>query len=286
MTTITKKIESPYQQLWQFFTLTFLFSWLLWLPGVLISYKLINPSNTFITITNNLKFIAGMGPSLAALYLIIRNDGKTGVKTLFQRVLNIRLGYWYIPTLLLLPTILIVAHLLNKLLYNKSFPKTGLLLEPWWIPILLIIFIIMQFSEELGWRGYALDLLQQKWSALFSSVLLGCIWGIWHIPMFLTNGFGQHDNHLPFGQFLLTLIFMSIFITWIQNNTKNSLVPAFIIHSCINLSGEVLPLIEKNREIQGNYTAWILTNTLLFFAAIIVIAFWGYKKLTRSQFIK
>lgn len=282
MTTITKKIESPNQQLWQFFTLTFLFSWLLWLPGVLISYKLINPGNTFIAIMNVLKWVAGMGPSLAALYLIIRYDGKTGLKTLLQRVLKLRLGYWYIPTFLLLPVILVAAHLLNVFLFNASFPKTGLLAEPWWIPILLIMFVIMQFAEELGWRGYALDLLQQRWSALFSSILLGCIWGIWHIPMFLTSGFGQHDNHLPFGQFLLTLVFMSIFITWIQNNTKNSLVPALIIHSCINLSGEVLPLIEKNKEINGNYTAWILANTLLFFVAIIVIMFWGYKKLTRS----
>jgi len=282
MPAIENKMESPHQQLLKFFILTFLFSWLMWLPGVLLSYNLIEPGKTFITITNVLKWVGGMGPSLAALYLTIRYEGNAGVKALLKRLMNIRLGYWYIPTLLLLPVILVVAHLLNMLLRNASFPQTGLLAEPWWIPVLFILFVIMQLAEELGWRGYALDRLQQRWNALFSSILLGSIWAVWHLPMFLTSGFGQHNNHLPFGQFLLTLVFVSVLITWLQNNTKNSLVPAFIVHSCINLSGEVLPLIEKNKETQGDYSAWTLSNTLLFFAAVIVTVFWGYKKLKRS----
>lgn len=208
------------------------------------------------------------------------------MKALLKRVVDLRLGWWYVPALLLLPLLLLAAHLLNMALFDAPFPKTGLLAEPWWIPVVFGIFVLMQFAEELGWRGYALDHLQQRWSSLFSSILLGSIWAVWHIPMFLTHGFGQHDNHLPFGQFFLTLVLMSIFMTWLQNNTRNSLAPAFIIHSLINLSGEVLPLIETSKEVQGNYTAWILANALLFFAAILVIMFWGYKSFTRWQFTK
>ena len=68
-----------------------------------------------------------------------------------------------------------------------------------------------------------------------------------------------------------------------QKNTKSSLVPAFIIHAPINLSGEVLPLIEKNLEIQGDYTVWIISNILLFLFAIVILIFWGYKKLVRQK---
>lgn len=281
MSTMKKKTDSSNQQLWQFFLLTFLFSWLLWLPGMLITYNLINTSQTFITISNIIKWVAGMGPSLAAIYLVIKVDGKTGTKKLFKRVLQLKLGYWYFPVFLLLPIMLVFAHLLNIIFFDASFPKTGLLAEPWWIPVLFVIFFIMQFAEELGWRGYALDRLQKRWNALFSSILLGSIWAIWHLPMFLTSGFSQHDNHLPFGQFFLTIVLMSVLITWLQNNTKGSLVPAFIIHALINLSGEVLPLIEKNSEIQGDYTVWIISNILLFLFVIVVIFFWGYKKLVR-----
>jgi membrane protease YdiL (CAAX protease family) len=118
-----------------------------------------------------------------------------------------------------------------------------------------LIFFILQISEEFGWRGYTPDRLQARWSALISSLIIGVLWGIWHLPMFLSNGLPHFENHLPFGQLFITLVAASIFITWLQNNCKGSLIPAFVIHSLINISGEALPLIEKNKEVQGNYTA-------------------------------
>ena len=265
------------QQIVQFFWLTFLFSWILWLPGVLITYQLITPNATINAANQVLKWIAGMGPSLAALYLIARSEGASGLKALFKRVLDFKLGIWYVPVFLLLPVILVLAHLLNMLLFHASFPQAGILEEPWWIPILLIIFYVMQFSEELGWRGFALDRLQRKWNALVSSIVLGSVWAIWHLPMFLTKGFGQHDYHLPFGQFMITLILVSILITWIQNNTKGSLLPAFVIHAFINLSGDAVPLIEKSKEVQGNDTAWSIANMLLFVTIVIILSLAGMK---------
>ncbi len=280
MQTVTAKHE-PHRQLFQFFALTFLFSWFMWLPSVVMSYGWVSSSNTLIAIANVTKWVAGMGPSLAAIYLIARRDGRSGVSTLLKRVISVRLGYWYIPTVMLLPVVLVVAHLLNIRLLGGSFPQTGLLSEPWWIPVVLVIFIVMQLGEELGWRGYALERLQQRWSALLASIVLGSAWAVWHIPMFLANGFGQHDYHLPFGQFWLTLVLMSVIMTWLQNNTNNSLAPALIVHASINLSGEVLPLIEKSRDVRGNYSVWVLVNVLLFFVVAIVVRLWGYKRLPR-----
>lgn len=225
------------------------------IPGILITYGLITPGHTLIKINNAMKWLAGIGPSLTAIILVMRSDGKEGLKKLFRRVWNGKLGSWYFPVFLMLPVTLVAAHLLNTFLFHASIPKTGLLKEPWWIPVLFVVFFVWQFGEELGWRGFALDRLQKKWSALVSSLLLGCVWGVWHLPMFLSRGFGQHDNHLPFMQFLITLVLLSVLITWFQNNTNNSLLPAFVIHAFVNLSGEVLPLVEKNTEKQGDYRA-------------------------------
>lgn len=270
------------QQLWQFFILTFLFSWILWLPGLLITYKVLTPNQPWIIMSNLLKWAGGTGPSVAAVILTRKHNGNTGVKVLFQRVLKIKLGYWYLPVLFLLPTTIFLAHVLNSLLFNSSFPKSSLLTEFYWIPIVFLIFLIMQFSEELGWRGYALDRLQQRWNAVFSSVMLGSIWAVWHLPMFFISGFGQFDNQLPYGQFFITIVLISVLITWLQNNTKGSLVPAFIIHAMMNLSGEVLPLVEKNKNTQSDSIPWIITNILLLVIVIAVILFWGYKKLVRN----
>lgn len=243
------KTDSSNHYLWLFFILTFAFSWLMCLPNVLITHNIITTNPSITNINNIMKWVAGIGPSLAAIFLVIKFEGKVALIVLLKRVLKLKLGYWYFPVFLVLPVVLVLAHLLNIIFFNASFLKTGLLLEPWWIPVVLSIFFVLQFGEELGWRGYALDRLQKKMNALFSSIFLGSIWAIWHLPMFLSSGFGHRDYHLPFGQFFITLVLMSIIITWLQNNTNGSLIPAFIIHAQINLSGEVLPLIEKNLEI-------------------------------------
>jgi hypothetical protein len=270
------------RQLGQFFLCTFLFSWILWLPGLLITYNVVAPAQPWIVISNILKWAGGTGPSVAAIILTKKQAGNTGIKELFGRVVKIKLGYWYLPALLLLPATIILAHVLNGLLFHAAFPESSLLTDFYWIPILFLIFWVMQFSEELGWRGYALDRLQQRWNAVFSSVLLGIIWAVWHIPMFYISGFGQYDNQLPYGQFFITIVLISVLITWLQNNTKGSLVPAFTIHAMINLTAEVLPLVEKNKNAQIDYMPWIISNILLLLIVVAVIVFWGYKKLVRN----
>ena len=269
--------------LWLFIILTFLLSWLAWLPGVLLTYHYIEPNEFVVKLDSILKWIGGVVPSLIAFFLIYREQGYGGIKVLVSRVFKLRLRFWYFPIFLIIPIGLVMAHSINTLL-SHPFPSTSILSEPWMILPLFILFLFMVAGEEFGWRGFALDRLQTKWSALFSSVILGGVWAIWHIPMFLSNGFGQHDLQLPFGQFFLTLILVSILITWLQNNT-GSLAPAFILHAFINLSGEVLPLIDKNTKYQGNYSQWIIINIILAVVVILVLKRWGIRTLARNQMI-
>lgn len=77
----------------QFFLLTFLFSWSLWLPGMLVTFDLVNTSPAFTNINNILKWVGGIGPSLVAIYLVIKFDGKEGAKKLFRRILQVKPGY-------------------------------------------------------------------------------------------------------------------------------------------------------------------------------------------------
>ncbi len=269
--------------LFKFFLSTFLFSWLLWLPGILYTYQLINPSPFLLSIMETLNWIGGIGPSLIAFLLVFKYQGKQGAKNLFKRILHVRLGYWYFAIFLIFPVLLVLAHLINMVLFGADFPKTGLLEEPWWIPVVFLLFFILQVSEEFGWRGFALDRLQSKWSALTSSIILGVFWAVWHLPMFYSQSFPHYEYNLPFHQLLLTLIAASVLITWLQNNCNGSLIPAFVIHALINFSGEILPLIEKSKEVQGDYSAWIIVNILLIIAVFIVVKFWGYKTLYRKK---
>lgn len=262
-----------------FFALTYLFSWIMWLPAMLLTYGVVAESSFLGGIAKPIGFLAGIGPSLVAFVLVMMDGGKKGLKALLARGVQFRLGRWYWFTFLIVPSVLILAHLLNSFL-GGSFPKTGGLAHPYLIPPLFLVLFVMQLGEEFGWRGFALDELQQKWGAVHASVVLGVLWSLWHIPMFLASGFGHHDYRLPFDQLLITLVLVSILITWVQNNTGGSLIPAFVFHTYINLSGEVLPLIERSRESQGDYTAWIIANALFTIVVCVIIFRWGAQTLT------
>ena len=157
-----KKAKLSNRPIFFYYLLVFIVSWLMWLPGLLYTYKLI-PSIRFLQENIEImNWLGGMIPSLIAFILIYKKHGLDGCKNLFMKLFKLRLGYWYIPIFLIVPAVVYSAHLLNVYLFGAEFPQTGLLAQPLWIPVVFIIFFIFQFSEEFGWRGYALEHLQKN----------------------------------------------------------------------------------------------------------------------------
>ena len=61
----------------------------------------------------------------------------------------------------------------------------------------LPLLIIGPLSEEIGWRGYALERLQTRWNALTSSLIVGLVWALWHLPLFMMVGTSQYEFGRP-----------------------------------------------------------------------------------------
>jgi membrane protease YdiL (CAAX protease family) len=78
----------------------------------------------------------------------------------------------------------------------------------------LPLLILGPLSEEIGWRGYALERLQMRWNALTSSLIVGFVWALWHLPLFMMVGTSQHESGVPFLGFLLKLTASSILYTY------------------------------------------------------------------------
>ncbi|WP_158294464.1 MULTISPECIES: CPBP family intramembrane glutamic endopeptidase [Halorubrum] len=85
--------------------------------------------------------------------------------------------------------------------------------------------------EELGWRGFLQPRLQQRFSALRASVVIGVVWGLWHVPMILTGTGG----FTVFWEYMLNIIAMSVILGWLYNNTGGALPAVMIAHASHNM---------------------------------------------------
>jgi uncharacterized protein len=64
------------------------------------------------------------------------------------------------------------------------------------LPGYVMLLLLEAAGEEIGWRGYALRGLQANLSALASTLIIGVVWALWHLPLFFIVGLPQ--TLLPF----------------------------------------------------------------------------------------
>lgn len=132
-------------------------------------------------------------------------------------------------------------------------------------------------GEEIGWRGYALPRLQARHGALIASLIIGVVWGFWHVPKFLMAGSAQDYS---FWVFLLDTTAKAILFTWVYNNTKSSLLLVTLFHAAINTADVFLPIIPAAI---GDVRPTLIAIGLHCLAAIIVVIVTGPARLSRSQ---
>jgi membrane protease YdiL (CAAX protease family) len=144
--------------------------------------------------------------------------------------------------------------------------------------ILGVVFFTFWFGplpEEVGWRGFALDRLQCRMSALTSSLLLGTIWALWHLPLFYIPGTYQYEvglGTIRFWIFLVHFLPLSVLMTWIYNNTRRSTSSAVLVHFSGNLCVALLPTTDR-----------IAAFELMVFsgAALVIAVAYGRAQLSR-----
>lgn len=262
---------------WRYFIIAFVFSWILWCPGILQSREVIStplPLLFFIV-------IGSFGPFISSFYLTYRKEAKPGVKLLWKRAFNFKIPIKWLTLIILLPPCIAGISLYLKILGGGEKPDLQLITSPIAIPVtfLLLFFLGGSFAEEFGWRGYALDRLQQKRNALVSSLILGFIWGLWHLPLFFVAE-GLSQSYMPFWAFLIWTMSASILFTLFHNNTNGNILVALLFHTMLNLSFALFPIVEMKHD--GDQRGFIYAIILSAIISMIVVLIWGYKKLSRK----
>lgn len=280
---------------WRFFALAFAIAWLLWVP--LIFLKDLGPISFPITL------LGAFGPTFAAIFLSYQKDGIKSVKKLLKRGLEFRIGKkWYIPVLLLNPIIIFSGFIATMIISGQTAALFDIALIGTGIFTFMLLFPVLlpggPLNEEFGWRGYALDRLQTRWNGLVSSLILGVIWALWHLPLFFVEGTGQNIFlvYVPIVAllFFIQIPVVSILFTWLHNNTGGSILVAILFHLTWNVASNVLMVLSF---IQFNLTdlaqiatldaatlnslaslitnAHIVISVVLIITALVIILKWG-----------
>jgi membrane protease YdiL (CAAX protease family) len=267
--------ESEKRNLSFYFLIAFIFSWLFWIPQALVSMGLLSGPSILVNFLFSPFNPAPFGPLVSAFSLTYLNEGKKGLKDLLKRGVNYRIGKtWYIAIFFLFPIITGSALLLG-ILSGGALPELSVLSNPISVAVIFvyIFFLGGPLEEEFGWRGYALDRLQANWNALVSSLILGVIWGTWHLPLFFIKGTIQSQT--PFWAFMLLVLCGTILFTWLYNNTGGSILATMLFHTMNNLSLVIFP---TGTTLSGLY---LLILNVAFVAAVLII--WGPKTLVRKK---
>lgn len=267
-----KNVKFP----WPFLLITFGFTWLILLPGVLASLGLFELQLPIYALVA----VAQFGPSLTAFFLAYRSDGKAGAIQLLKRAFDFHISWKWLAAIFLIPPLLAGFALAIHILFGGRLPELQLLSQP--VAILPTFFFILLLQgpvpEEFGWRGYLLDRLQSRWNALAASLVLGFFWWLWHLPANFMQGVAQAS--LPQGAYLIWILAFSVLMTWVYNNTGGNLLAALLFHTMANLSNALFPTFELTSG--GSQRAYYILAALTVITATIVVLLWGPQKLKRQ----
>lgn len=121
-------------------------------------------------------------------------------------------------------------------------------------------------NEEFGW-AYAIDRLRQGRPLLWATVLLGIIWGCWHIPLFFVTGLTQ--SYVPFWAFLIFTVALRVLIVWGYESNDRSILVALLFHTASNLSFNLYNVVDRSPQRDERGLIWW---TLLMGLVAIVVA--------------
>jgi membrane protease YdiL (CAAX protease family) len=189
-----------------------------------------------------------VGPTMAGFVMTAVTKGRVGGRQLLRRCVLWRVGFsWYLLVLLGVPALLLLPYLIQPGAF-AAFRMPG---PDFWLTYLLVYLLTLvaggPLAEEPGWRGFALPRLQRRSGPLLGTLLLGVLWGLWHLPLFLFvpgyNGAGSGflGILIPFAAFVLICSAYAIVFTWVFNNTRGSVLLAILLHTSLNTAPALLP---------------------------------------------
>ena len=229
-----------------------------------------------------------VGPSVAGLLLTALVDGREGFRALLSRLCRWRVSVrWYGIALLTAPvliiTILFVLLQISPVYYPAIYTaedKLGLLVMG------IVMGLVVGFFEEIGWTGFAVPRIRQRYGIPATGILVGLLWGLWHLPPF--SGSIYSSGPIPPFLYLSVLLFSflpvyRILMVWVFDRTQSLLV-VVLMHA--PLSASQLILIPPSLSGEHNVTYDLAFTAVLWVVVVIITAIqWKNRSTLNAEMI-
>lgn len=239
ITMINGKNYNSTKNLIIFFAVTLLWTWIAGFLPVLLN-KTGTSLGTFIF------YFGGGAPSVVALFMVFSTYPKPAKQDYFSRCFSLkRIGWkWPLWTVSFFTAITLIGLWIGTYFFDYEKPGMdyihAILKAPYMIFLVLFFSIISgPLNEEFGWRGYALDKLLTRFGFYWASLILGFIWGIWHLAWYFTPGQAQY-NLLQSSIFeaviyIPSVIVLNFVVTFVYIKTNRSVLAGALVHMLGNL---------------------------------------------------
>jgi len=225
----TNRRQIPFASLVPFLLVAFGLAW-----GILALFIFLPDQMTGIfgelTGQHPLFFLAVWSPAIAAFIVVTYKSGLGGLRRYLSRLLLWRCSpAWYAFLIVGIPLLFFSGSALKGNLLESPFPFSSF----WSLVMALVMAMVKGPVEELGWRGLALPLLQRRLAPIWAGLILGVMWGFWHLPAFLLSGTPQ--SAWSFTPFFVGSVALSVIVTPLFNRSRGSiLLPALFHFQCNN----------------------------------------------------
>jgi membrane protease YdiL (CAAX protease family) len=190
-----------------------------------------------------LMMLAGFGPSLAGIAVVAIFSCRAGLRNWAKGCLNWRVGWrWFVLAFLAPPVLMLCALALHVGLGGElpAWPASG------HIPLAianfgLVLLIGGPLGEEFGWRGYLMPALAARLNWRTASLVIGVLWGVWHLPLFYLADTAQ--SQMPIPVFMVNIVAGSVLFGWLFERTQGSVLPALVLHTSLNAWAGILAVV-------------------------------------------
>ena len=228
-----------------YIAITMALTWLLQFMPILMGMDVENTSISSFDFASLFFGLGGMMPTLIGVIFVLVFYTKDGIKDFLKRcfVPNKECISAILISLVLICTEVFVTQMISRLLGAENLGFEGLKLiaqNPLYFFYFLFWGIISgPFSEEFGWRGFLTDRLFRKDKVLQMSLLIGFVWGIWHLPLYFYPAQIQHDwfmiNPILGLLFIVSCMSAALVYTTIYVVAKRKIFPIFFLHMFKNI---------------------------------------------------